>query len=227
MAIEEIVEEKRRAGEEGIEEVEENRGETVDQGSETVEVVVTQQRFIVPSVTAISRFLRGATGSDEGREIPIISFKKCTVRGPAANTAENKTRRLEAIQQLRDKMAAGYWWVCIDETSWSVGNTTAYGWSRRGDRCFITKARGGICLTSVSSIDMRGVGYCNLTTPTNTAESFNAYFRHIISKYDEAGIRCVFWVDNCRIHNEMRTIVAGSRHCVVFNAAYSPELNPI
>ena len=227
MAIEEIVEEKRRAGEEGIEEVEENRGETVDQGSETVEVVVTQQRFIVPSVTAISRFLRRVTGSDECREIPIISFKKYTVRGLAANTAENKTRRLEAIQQLRDKMAAGYWWVCIDETSWSVGNTTAYGWSRRGDRCFITKARGGISLTSVSSIDMRGVGDCNLTTTTNTTETFKVYFRHIISKYDEADIRCVFWVDNCRIHNEMRTIVAGSRHCLVFNAAYSPELNPI
>ena len=140
MAIDEIVEEKRRAREEGIEEIEENRSETVDEGSETVELLETQHRFTVPSVTAISRFLRGVTGSDECREIPIISVKKCTVRGPAANTAENKTRRLEAIQQLRDKMAAGYWWVCIDETSWSVGNTTAYGWSRRGDRCFITKA---------------------------------------------------------------------------------------
>ena len=37
----------------------------------------------------------------------------------------------------------------------------------------------------------------------------------------------VFWVDNCNIHNQMEEIVAGSRHCVVFNAAYSPELNPI
>lgn len=37
----------------------------------------------------------------------------------------------------------------------------------------------------------------------------------------------MFWVDNCRIHNEMTEIVRGSRHCVVFNAACSPELHPI
>ena len=37
----------------------------------------------------------------------------------------------------------------------------------------------------------------------------------------------MFWVDNYNIHNQMEEIVAGSRHCVVFNAAYSPELNPI
>ena len=191
-AIDAIVAEKRRAREERTEEVEEERSQTVDEGSETVEVAETHRRFSVPSVTAISRFLRGVTGTDDGREILIVSFKKCTVRGPAANTDDNKMRHLEAIQQLRDKMAAGYWWVCIDETSWSVGNTTAYGWSRRGDPCFITKARGGIALTSVSSIDMRGVGYCNLTTTTNTTETFNAYFRHIIAKYDEVGIRCIF-----------------------------------
>ena len=144
-----------------------------------------------------------------------------------ANTEENKTLRIDAIEELRNKMAAGYWWVCIDETAWRVGNTTAYGWSKRGDRCFVTKSRGGIALTSASAIDMRGVGYCDLTTTTNTIETFNAYFRRLIAKYDAANIRCVFWVDNCRIHSEMRSIVEGSRHCVVFNAAYSPELNPI
>ena len=82
-------------------------------------------------------------------------------------------------------------------------------------------------MTSVSAIDTRGVSYCNLTTTTNTMETFNAYFLRLIAKYDEANRPCVFWVDNCRIHNEMRDIVAGTRHCVVFNAAYSPELNPI
>ena len=140
-----------------------------------------------------------------------------------ANTHENKTRRIEAIQQLRDKLGAGYWWVCIDETSWRVGNTTAYGWAKWGDPCFVTTSRGGIMLTSISSIDTHGVGYCNLTTTTNTTETFNAYFRCLIAFYDEAGLRRVFLVDNCRIHNRMEENVAGSRHCVVFNAAYSPN----
>ena len=136
-------------------------------------------------------------------------------------------RRIEAIQRLRDKLGAGYWWVCIDETSWRVGNTTAFGWAKRGDPCFVTKSRGGIALTSISSIDTHGVGYCNHTTTTNTTETFNAYFRRLIETYDDVGLRCVFGVDNCRLHNQMEAIVAGIRHCVVFNAAFSPELNPI
>ena len=207
----------------------EEGSETVEEGSETIEVPQgqVQQRPTIPSVSAISKFLRGLTGTNDGRQIPVISFKKCHTRGPAANTDANKTLRIEAITQLQEKMADGYLWVCIDETAWSVGNTTAYGWSKRGDPCFVTKARGGVALTSISSIDTQGIGYCILTTTTNTTETFNAYFRRLIQKYDNAKVRCVFWVDNCRIHNEMETIVRGSRHCVVYNAAYSPELNPI
>ena len=136
-------------------------------------------------------------------------------------------RRLEAVQQLSDKLGAGYTWVCIDETSWRVGNTTAYGWAKRGDRCFVTKSRGGISLTSIAAIDTNGVGYCNITTTTNTIETFNAYLRYLVARYDRVNRPCVFWVDNCRIHNDMQNVLAGSRHCVVFNAAYSPELNPI
>ena len=228
-AIDKIVAEKERMrqqvrnGENG-----EDQSETIEEGSETIEVVGDQDMTLaVPSVPALSRFLRGVTGTDEGREIPVISFKKCHVRGPAANADENKARRLEAIQQLRNKMGAGYWWVCIDETSWRVGNTTAYEWAKRGDTRFVTKSRGVISLTSIAAIDTTGVGHCNITTTTNTTETFDAYFRRLIEKYDNANIRCVFWVDNCRIHNHMTDIVEGSRHCVVFNAAYSPELNPI
>ena len=37
----------------------------------------------------------------------------------------------------------------------------------------------------------------------------------------------LFWCDNCSIHSGIRQLVEGSRHCVVFNAQYSPEMNPI
>ena len=78
-------------------------------------------------------------------------------------------------------------------------------------------------LTSISAIDTNGVGYCNITTTTNTTETFNAFFQCLIAFYDEAGLRCVLWVDNFRIHNQMKEIVVGSRHCVVFNTTYNPS----
>ena len=71
------------------------------------------------------------------------------------------------------------------------------------------------------------MSFCSISPGTHTAECFTAYFKRLIKRYDEAGVRCVFWVDNCGIHNAMESVAANTRHCVVFNAAYSPELNPI
>ena len=224
-AVDEIVAEKRRTEDEvPMEEVDIDASQREERGTLTIEAEQGQgDQATVPSIGSLSRFLRGVTGNGESTEIPVISFKKCSVRGSVANTRENKMRRIEAIQQLRDKLGAGYRWVRINETSWRVGNTTAYGWAKRGDPCFVTKSRGGIMLTLFSAIDTHGVGYCNITTTTSTTETFKAHFRRLIAYYDEAGLRCVFKVDNCSIHNQMEEIVAGSRHCVVFNAAYSPS----
>ena len=58
-------------------------------------------------------------------------------------------------------------------------------------------------------------------------ECFNAHFKRLIARYDQTGVRCVFWVDHCGIHNAMESIVENTRHCVGFNAAYSPEVNQI
>ena len=144
---------------------------------------------------------------------------------PGANTEENKQRRLEVVQLLRTKLAQGYQLVFIDETSWSVGNTAAFGWSRRGDKCFIAKSRNGIRLSSIAAINGTGMSFCSISPGTHTPDSFNAYFKRLIARYDQVGIRCVFWVDNCGIHNSMERVVENTQHCVVFNATYSPELN--
>ena len=123
-----VAERERRAKEVPMEQVE--RDATEDD-SQTIDTAEERQRLTVPSVSALSRFLRGVTGTSEGREIPVITFKRCHVRGPTAYTDENKRRRIEAIEELLNKLRACYWWVCIDETSWRVGNTTAYGWAKR------------------------------------------------------------------------------------------------
>ena len=180
----------------------------------------------IPSVSSLNAFLRGDSGMDILRDIPVFTMKRETVRGAHANTPENKELRYQAVVALR-RMTSGYPWVCLDETSWVIGSTPVYGRSERGKKCFITKGRGGLRLTSVAAVDVSGVSYCNVTTGTNTAETFNAYLRRLVSRYDERGVRCVFWCDNCSIHNGIAALLEGSRHCVVFNAAYSPELNPI
>ena len=81
--------------------------------------------------------------------------------------------------------------------------------------------------TSICAIYVEAFSYCNLTCGTNTKETFNAYFKYLLNHYEQLNKRVVFWCDNCKIHNDIETIVEGTKHVVVFNAAYSPELNPI
>ena len=71
------------------------------------------------------------------------------------------------------------------------------------------------------------MGYCNLITAANTLDTFDAYFKRLMKYYDEQQRKCVFWIDNCKIHNHVKEMVAGTNHVVIFNAAYSAELNPI
>ena len=134
-----------------------------------------QAASAVPSESAIRRFLVGLSGTGEDRDVPIFSFKRETKRMPGANTDENKQQRVEAVQSLRMKLAQGYQWVCIDETSWCVGNTPAFGWSRRGDKCFITKSRNGIRLSSIAAIDGTGMSFCSISPGTHTRPSASTH----------------------------------------------------
>ena len=87
--------------------------------NETSTIELNEERHEVhtpiPSESAIRKFLVGLTASGEEREVPVFSFKRETKRMPGANTAENKEKRIEAVQMLRMRMAQGYQWVCIDD----------------------------------------------------------------------------------------------------------------
>ena len=101
---------------------------------------------------------RGESGDALRREIPVFSFKRETVRGVNANTDDNKEARVQAIETLNRMIRGGYRWVCLDESSWCVATTAVYGWSKRGERCFVTNGRNGIRITSTATIDATVMG---------------------------------------------------------------------
>lgn len=186
-----------------------------------------KKEWNVPSESSIRRYLKGETGKGELRDIPVFTFKRETRRAAVANTEENKTARQEAVTDLRRYMAGGYKWVCLDEASWRVASTPCYGWSERGKKCFITKAKGGLRLTSLTSIQYEGFSFCDIVAGPVTKEIYEYYFKRVIEHFDKLNIKCVFWADNCSIHGSMKSLVEGTNHIVLFNSAYSPEINPI
>ena len=199
----------------------------IDELQEEIEIDKTLINENSPSASSIRRFIKGQLSVNDERDIPIFSFKRESQRGISANTMENKEKRRQAVDKLRSFLNGEAKWVCIGETSWRVASTAAYAWAERGEKCFLTKAKGGIRLTSICSIDSDGFGYCNIVAGTNTIETFETYMKYLVNYYSKLKKKCVFWCDNCTIHNTIETIVNGTEHSVVFNAAYSPELNPI
>ena len=115
---------------------------------------------------------------------------------------------------LNDMIRAGYRWVCLDESSWRVACTSVCGWSARGSRCFITKAKNGMRLTSIASIDSTGMGDCFIVCWSTDKALFEGAFKRMMKTYDDNGVRCVFWCDNCTLHNGMDRLVEGTNHRV-------------
>ncbi|KAL7716331.1 putative transposase [Entamoeba marina] len=196
--IQNIIAKKKKMalGETEIEYTEEDLTNPEFINSKSIELSDDEIKLLAPSISSIRHFLKGETGSNEERNIPMFSFKKETIRGFVANTEENKIKRIEAIQKLRNCIAG-------------VQNGN------------------GIRLTSVCAIDSDGFSYCNIVAGSNTKECFESYFKRLMNIYDSQNRKCVFWCDNCSIHNSMNEMVEATQHLVIYNAAYSPELNPI
>lgn len=210
-----------------IDQVNEMSVDEIIENTKGMNLLPPKENWNVPSESSIRRYLKGEIKNDDLREIPKFTFKRETTRAAVANTEENKTARQNAVKQLREYIRGGAKWVCIDESSWRVASTPCYGWSKRGEKCFITKAKGGIRLTSLTAVECDGFALCDIVSGQVTKEIYESYFKRLIKHYDDLNVKCVFWADNCSIHNSMRSIVQGSNHVVVFNSAYSPEINPI
>ena len=66
------------------------------------------------------------------REVDVgpLSFTRVSIRGPAANSDENKELRILRRRELDAFIKAGYMPVFVDESHWSVGNVRNNGWGR-------------------------------------------------------------------------------------------------
>ena len=58
-------------------------------------------------------------------------------------------------------------------------------------------------------------------------QSFNAFFKEVLSHYREE--KCVIFTDNAPIHHktELQECTAVSKQTILFNAPYTPDLDPI
>ncbi|KAH7816288.1 putative transposase [Monocercomonoides exilis] len=158
---------------------------------------------------------------------PIFSFKRITVRPAFANTDENKKQRIHFIEQLFRYEKDGALIFYIDETSWNVSCIRKYGWAERGEKVLVPPPPLFQSVTAITSISMLGMGYTEVIRGTVNHEVFEAYIKRFllsIKNYKSS----VIVMDNATIHHiNTDSLIKEAGHVVLFNAAYSPILNPI
>ena len=156
----------------------------------------------------------------------VYSFKTASKRDPEANSYENKLIRKERVKQLTQCLVEGYEWVCIDETRFDVGYVRVKGWSKKGKKVYIHRKKRGFSCSALTAIGPNGMLYCTLVRGKVTAEIYDAFLDHLAEELKSDG-PIVFWMDNASIHNNAQEKFKSSKHKVIFNAPYSPEINPI
>ena len=178
-----------------------------------------------PTRSGLSKAIRKGAFQKQG--FPYYTFKKVSKRGVDSNSETNKALRIERITALYNAEAAGKTVVYVDETSFEIGTLgPSRGYSETGTPVYSYTNSRGTRFSILSAILTNGVSYCLVVTGSVDTEVFNGYIDILLSKLVGSG-SIVFWMDNALIHNGVRAQLEGLDHSVIFNAPYSPELNPI
>ena len=136
----------------------------------------------VVSVSTMSRYVKNdAVMGEVG--IGPLSFTEVTQRGPAANSEENKTLRIERRCQLDSFITGGDTVVFVDESHWEVGNVRTRGWGPRGEKHFRTLPNGSVAVSCICSISDSGRRHCIAFHSTINADTFMASMKELISLY--------------------------------------------
>jgi transposase len=164
---------------------------------------------------------------EEPDTFPIWSFKRLVPRAAVANTPENKEKRKQFVIKLAEAYRQGRFIIYLDETSWNSTCVRKYGWATKGDKGLGMMPPSFISFTAITTISQDGIGYSEMIRGSITAEVFRSFILRMIPHLPEE-VQCVIVMDNASIHDvDVEATLMDHGHNVLFNAAYSPELNPI
>ena len=170
-------------------------------------------------------FTRGEIVDESGVN---YTLKRLTNRPAAANTEANKQLRVEVVSQLITYIQRGYIWVSIDEVHFQVGPYRLYGRAPRGKKAIGNCMPARTDYSAITAIDSMGNKPLSLIVKgTVSGHVFKDNFRMLLSRYK--GEKCVFFLDNAPVHNreDLKFLCNEAKQILLFNAPYTPDLNPI
>jgi transposase len=118
--------------------------------------------------------------------------------------------------------------VFVDEMGANVSLSPLYGWSRKGQRAFVSAPRNWAKnVTLLASITRGGLGPCLAVEGSTTREVFEAYLKDVLAPTLVPGQVVV--MDNLSAHKggRVKEIIEGRGCELLYLPPYSPDFNPI
>ena len=164
--------------------------------------------------------------------IKLVGFhyKRCQRCSDQRNTNENKVLRFKLIEEIISHINIGRKFIYIDETGFNTFVSPVAGYARRSEVCIYEyKKRTKNFSVIAAMTDEEVLGY-QIFQKGTTARDFGAFLINLI---DSCSLKTkgldnyVFFMDNSKTHHAKRLRKLRDYLHICFNAAYSPQLNPI
>jgi transposase len=115
----------------------------------------------------------------------------------------------------------------LDETSWNISCVRKYGWEQRGEKVLGGGPPTFQSVTAITTICYNGVGCTEIIRGSIDAAVFESFLHRFLTSIPET-TPCAVIMDNASIHHvEAEAILNAAGHNLIYNAAYTPEANPI
>lgn len=156
--------------------------------------------------------------------------KKITNITERHNSEETKLKRkkvaLEMIGVYYQKRSVVY----IDESAFHIGMQQLYGYSQKGAKAVSITQPKSINYSLLAAIRNEGIIAFQIFRGSVKSADFNGFMARLISNLglDEQQQEIVFFMDNASIHKnlDLREEI-WTQITIIYNAPYSPQLNPI
>jgi len=159
-------------------------------------------------------------------------FKKIIWKKPKENELKVKEKRKEVAIQILKMHLSEVTPVYIDETSFNLNTRQYYGWGTKGRPLLRICPCKSINFSLLVALDIEGiVGWMLFRGSVKTADFFT-FLMEMIEKNDLSrwGEKYpVYFMDNAKIHkaNQVMLNIFNKYQTTLYNAPYSPQLNPI
>lgn len=159
-----------------------------------------------------------------------FSHTKIIYKTSNANTPKVKDKRVDVALKILGAHYRSFDFIYIDETSFNLQTWALKGWSSVGTNPKASKPVKSNNYSAITAMDIKGVLGVKIVRGGVKAADFFIFIKELIGsdRIRFARMKTILFMDNAKIHVSKDYMQKFEKfYNVLYNAPYSPQLNPI